>query len=199
MIFKDPFHLFPSPLFSTVLFYLILGAGVIDWILPKLVRHDRSSAPTLVRDRWSYWLIQLTFALAVILSVALRLLHWGLTLPAVQYVGLVLIPLGLGLREWAIFKLGRFFSRVVEIEASHRLVTDGPYRWFRHPAYTGMVLIYLGIVLAFGTWLGTLVALILMLSATLYRIRIEEQVLVEAFGKEYREYMHRTWKLFPGW
>lgn len=38
-----------------------------------------------------------------------------------------------------------------------------------------------------------------MQSATLYRIRIEEQVLVEAFGKEYREYMHRTWKLFPGW
>jgi protein-S-isoprenylcysteine O-methyltransferase Ste14 len=198
-MFNDPLHLFPSPFFSTAFAYLVLGAGAIDYILPWLVRPARSTAPSLVHDRWSFWLIQLTFALAVILGLALRLLNWGLAPPAAQYVGLTLVLIGLILRAWAIWKLGRFFSRVVEIEAGHRLVADGPYRWFRHPAYTGMVLIYAGIVLALGSWLSTLVALTLMLSATLYRISVEEKVLIGTFGDEYRGYMRRTWKLFPGW
>jgi protein-S-isoprenylcysteine O-methyltransferase Ste14 len=62
-----------------------------------------------------------------------------------------------------------------------------------------MVIIYFGIALSLGSWLGAIAALLMMLSATLYRISVEEKVLIEAFGDEYRGYMKRTWKLFPGW
>ena len=126
-------------------------------------------------------------------------MNWTITPGAIQYFGLVLIPIALALREWAIIKLGRFFSRTVQLEPGHRLITDGPYRWFRHPAYTGMVLIDLGVALALGTWLGAAITLILILSATMYRITVEEKVLIAAFDNEYREYMKRTWRLFPGW
>jgi protein-S-isoprenylcysteine O-methyltransferase Ste14 len=78
-------------------------------------------------------------------------------------------------------------------------VTGGPYRWFGHPVYTGMVLNYVGIALALGTWLGGIVALGTLLAAAVYRIREEEHLLIEASGNEYRDYMRRTWKLFPGW
>ena len=62
-----------------------------------------------------------------------------------------------------------------------------------------MVLIYVGLALALGSWLGGILAAVLILSATLYRIRVEEPVLVEAFGEDYKAYMQRTWMLFPGW
>jgi protein-S-isoprenylcysteine O-methyltransferase Ste14 len=103
------------------------------------------------------------------------------------------------LRNWALLSLGKFFSRVVEIESEHRIITSGPYRWLRHPAYTGMLLINVGVLMAIGTWLGSLIALILILAATLYRIRVEENLLIETFKDEYRRYMAHTWLLFPGW
>lgn len=103
------------------------------------------------------------------------------------------------LREWAVIKVGRFFSRTVQIEAEHRLIRDGPYQWIRHPAYTGMVFIYVGIALALGTWVGAALSLALMLAATTYRIIVEERQLTTVLGDEYRDYMARTWRLFPGW
>jgi len=106
-MFNNPFHLFPSPLFSTAFAYLVLGAGAIDYILPRLVRRTCSTEPSLVRDRWSFWLIQVMTALAIIVGVVLRLLNWGLVSPGIQYVGLILVLVGLILREWAIWKDGK--------------------------------------------------------------------------------------------
>jgi protein-S-isoprenylcysteine O-methyltransferase Ste14 len=127
--------------------------------------------------------------------------YWKLliTPDLIQYLGLLLIFAGSVLREWAILRLGRFFSRTVQIEANHKIITDGPYHWIRHPAYTGMFLIYLGIAFAIGTWLGILITAGLMLGATMYRISIEEKVLIEAIGDPYEDYIKHTWRLFPGW
>jgi protein-S-isoprenylcysteine O-methyltransferase Ste14 len=55
------------------------------------------------------------------------------------------------------------------------------------------------IVLGLGTWAGALVMFILMLLAALYRMRVEEKALLEAFGDEYRAYMQRTGRLLPLW
>ena len=95
--------------------------------------------------------------------------------------------------------MGNYQIRTVQLEAGHKIITDGPYRWIRHPSYTGMILIYLGIALAIGTWLGVFITLGLMLGASMYRISIEEKVLIEAFGTAYQDYMKSTWRLFPGW
>jgi protein-S-isoprenylcysteine O-methyltransferase Ste14 len=62
-----------------------------------------------------------------------------------------------------------------------------------------MILVNVGVLMAIGTWLGALIVLILILAATLYRIRIEENLLIETFKDEYRRYMAHTWLLFPGW
>ena len=117
----------------------------------------------------------------------------------VQYMKLLLILAGLALREWAIIKPGRFFSRTVQLEAEHEVITNGPYRWIRHPSYTGMLLLYLGIALVIGTWLGVFGTLVMMLGAVMYRISIEETMLFKASGSTIQEYSKRTWRLFPGW
>jgi len=106
---------------------------------------------------------------------------------------------GLAFREWAVMRLGRFFARTVQVEQGHRLIKDGPYRRLRHPSYTGMLAIYIGLVLALGTWVGALLALVVMFAAVYRRIQIEEEVLLEAFGDEYRAYMRQTWRIIPGW
>jgi protein-S-isoprenylcysteine O-methyltransferase Ste14 len=198
-MFHDPFHWFPDPYFSTVLFIFILGVYVIDYYIPKMFVPHQTGKPIVVQDRSSFYVIQAVGIVSIVVAMACRYMDWTITPVAVQYFGLLLIPAGLALREWAIIKLGRFFSRTVQIEPGHQLITDGPYRWIRHPAYTGMVIIYFGIALSLGSWLGAIAALLMMLSATLYRISVEEKVLIEAFGDEYRGYMKRTWKLFPGW
>jgi len=112
---------------------------------------------------------------------------------------LLIIIAGLAIREWALIKLGRFFSRTVQIQTEHKVITEGPYRWIRHPAYTGMILIYAGIIMSIGTWLGALLTFSIVTISLLYRIRVEDRTLLDAFGDEYRDYMKQTWLLFPGW
>ncbi len=198
-MFKDPFHWFPDPYFSTIFAILVLGAFFIDYAIPKKLNPHQSNKNDTALDRTSFLVIRILGFLAVTITLVCRYLKLWITPVPIQYLGLLLIPVGLALREWAIIKLGRFFSRTVQVETGHKIITDGPYRWIRHPSYTGMILIYLGIAFAIGTWLGALATLGLMLGATIYRISIEEKVLMEAFGTTYRDYMKHTWKLFPGW
>jgi len=113
-------------------------------------------------------------------------------------VGLVVLVAGLAVRWTAIITLGRLFSAEVAIQPGHRIVTTGPYRRIRHPAYTGLLMAFLGLALAHGTWLGRLVVLAPITCAILYRIRVEEAWLVKTFGQEYVEYRAATRRLIPG-
>lgn len=62
-----------------------------------------------------------------------------------------------------------------------------------------MLIMDASIVLGLGTSAGALFMLCITLAASLYRIRVEEKVLIEAFDDAYRAYVNRTWRLFPGW
>ena len=113
------------------------------------------------------------------------------------YVGLSLMAIGILFRQWAIWVLGRFFSTKVRIVSDHRIVMEGPYRYLRHPSYTGTLMILLGLGLASRTWLGTLIILALFSLVIGYRINVEENALEAEFGKEYIEYAKKTKRLFP--
>ncbi len=194
---KDPFHWFPSLLFGTILGYSFLLVSTVDSLLPRFFDRERKARPLVVQDRWSFLLIQLAEIAALVMGLACRYFNLGVTGAVVQYAGLVIMVGGFLFRSWAMWKLGRFFSRVVEIESGHQLITDGPYRYLRHPAYTGMILIFLGALLGLGTWVGALIGSALIGAATLYRINVEEKFLTQNFGNEYRDYMKRTWRIFP--
>jgi protein-S-isoprenylcysteine O-methyltransferase Ste14 len=87
--------------------------------------------------------------------------------------------------------LGRFFTRDVATQTGQTVVQDGPYRFIRHPAYSGTLLTLLGIGLTLGNWLALLVVLIS------YRVRVEEQALVDALGEPYRVYMRGARRFIP--
>jgi protein-S-isoprenylcysteine O-methyltransferase Ste14 len=113
------------------------------------------------------------------------------------YIGIVLMATGIAFRQWAIWVLGGFFSTRVRIVSGQRIVMEGPYRFLRHPSYTGMLMILLGLGLASRTWLGTIVILALFSLVIGYRINVEENALKTEFGIEYLEYAKKTKRLFP--
>lgn len=126
--------------------------------------------------------------------------HSPLRLPGAweAVAGLVVAWLGLALRIWAIVVLGRSFRMTVEVDAGQAVVARGPYRWVRHPSYTGLLLIAAGLGLAGGTWPGLVLCLVLPAVALLLRIRVEEAALTRVLGDPYRAYQARTKRLLPG-
>jgi protein-S-isoprenylcysteine O-methyltransferase len=120
--------------------------------------------------------------------------------PALQVVrvcGFCLYVLGFILRFYSIFYLGRFFTTNVTIAADHRVIDSGPYRFIRHPSYTGMFMLYLGICLCIGNWATTLIMIVPIFCAFLFRMKVEEAALREALGEPYADYMKRTKRLIP--
>lgn len=111
--------------------------------------------------------------------------------------GLVLLAAGVFLRLWAVVALGRLFTFRVAIQAQHHLVRTGPYRFVRHPSYSGVLLACAGIGVADANLLSLAVLLLLPLAGILVRIRLEERTLTAALGDEYRRYSATTARLLP--
>lgn len=112
--------------------------------------------------------------------------------------GFSLMVAGISVRLLAIRTLGRYFTGKVTIFEDHQLVRTGLYRHVRHPAYAGDLIAYLGFGLLFSNWISLVLIFCSILLVALYRMRIEERALREAFGQEYLEYMEKTKRLFPG-
>ena len=98
-------------------------------------------------------------------------------------VGLLMMWLGITLREWAVWTLGSFFTIVVRITQAQSVVDRGPYRWVRHPSYTGLLLTLVGLGFALGNWLSVLALAVLPTIGLVIRIRVEEQALLAALGE----------------
>ncbi len=147
----------------------------------------------------SLWLIAPGF-MVVFAAPPLEYLYLPPLLPragTMQLAGLGLMGLGLGLRFWTRWSLGRMYTGHLQVQAGHRLVQAGPYRLIRHPGYTGLGLVALGLCVGYSSLIG-LAALLLMLPGVAYRMQAEEQLLTGQFGEEYRLYQQRTKRLIPG-
>jgi protein-S-isoprenylcysteine O-methyltransferase len=105
---------------------------------------------------------------------------------------------GLLLRWWSVIHLGRFFTVDVAVAADHRIVDSGPYKWIRHPSYTGALTVIAGMALCFGNLVSALVLLVPFGTLMLRRMRIEEAALSGGLGDAYPAYMKRTKRLIPG-
>ena len=115
----------------------------------------------------------------------------------IALAGLALLILGIIIRWTAIRDLGRYFTSTVRIKDNHRLIRTGMYEHLRHPAYTGALVAHLGLGLAFANWYSLALSSIPFFVAAMYRMHVEEQVLVAEFGQEYLDYARSTKRLIP--
>lgn len=140
------------------------------------------------------------YMLAVVVLYALNpswLSLFAVSLPLwSRWLGAGVAVVSIPLLVWVHHALGKQWSANLELRKEHTLITNGPYCSVRHPMYTALLGLSLGITLASASWpiilLG--VATILLLYA---RIGKEEALMLERFGDEYRVYMRRTGRLLP--
>jgi protein-S-isoprenylcysteine O-methyltransferase Ste14 len=152
--------------------------------------------------RLNFALIIAAIVIADVLGAALSK-HSPLWLPGAGpngwpiVTGLVVIWVGLAIRVWAIMTLGRSFRTTVEVDATQPVVWRGPYRWVRHPSYTGLLFVAAGFGLAFSNWPGLVLCVAAPALAMLRRIRVEEAELTRVLGDAYRTYQGSTKRLVP--
>jgi len=152
---------------------------------------DHASLSILVGLQWIG--LALNFLLAWLFPLAA--ISWHRTI--LFAIGILLILLGVTLRWYAIWTLGRYFTRDVAVSKDQQIVQTGPYRTIRHPAYSGTFLTMLGVGLAVTNWVSLLALLTCVLLGHLYRVRVEEKALILAIGQPYVAYMHRTRRFIP--
>jgi protein-S-isoprenylcysteine O-methyltransferase len=181
----------PAAIFAGATYFLSEAAISLRRRAAKhLAGGDRGSLPVI----WAAGFVSIFLAFAAAGSFGLADLPILREAPA---IGLTVFGLGLALRGYAIGHLGRFFTVNVAIVDDHRLVDTGPYRWIRHPSYTGWLLAITGLGLCLGNGLSLAILLAPTLSVILWRIGIEEAVLRAAFGETYAAYARKTSRLFP--
>jgi protein-S-isoprenylcysteine O-methyltransferase Ste14 len=112
------------------------------------------------------------------------------------WAGFCLVALGLAFSVVARLWLGGNWSGTVTLKQDHELIRSGPYRWVRHPIYTGLLLAVLGSAVTQGEWRG-LIALALIAAAFLRKIPIEERFLTQQFGTAYARYRTEVPALVP--
>lgn len=116
--------------------------------------------------------------------------------PVLFTLGILMFIAGLLIRFVAIMALRRNFSGALRISEGHTLTTHGIFRYVRHPAYFGAMIMFIAVPIIVSSILGFLVML-LLIPYLLQRIKYEEKMLIEHFGDQYVEYQKRTRKLIP--
>jgi protein-S-isoprenylcysteine O-methyltransferase Ste14 len=171
------------------------------WALLELtvrVREGVQGKGSRTRDRGTRVLIAITLGAAIGIAAAAASLAPSLRTPAaLRVLGVILMWLGLATRVWAIAALRGAFRTTVEVDPDQAVVSTGPYRRIRHPAYAGLLLVLAGFGLAIGNWLSLAVCLALPLPALVRRIHVEEAELERVLGDAYRSYEADTTRLIP--
>lgn len=192
------FNFLPTLVFVVVMLCWFTFAGIL------LFRKQPPSPPDQKRDRGSiigFALQGLSYAIVwgvhreaftpilpgnELLTVATSILAIAAAVGSVWLILAAMKTLG---KEWSLT------ARLVE---GHKLATSGPYAYVRHPIYSGMLGMLLATGLAISRWGAVLAALIIFFIGTMVRVRSEERLLREAFGKEFDDYEHRVRTIIPG-
>jgi protein-S-isoprenylcysteine O-methyltransferase Ste14 len=184
---------------------LFLVACLI-WIIPEMLgafkqtakasrkeasEQDHGSMGILIGLQWLG--LSLNFALGALFPAAA--IRWPRI--ALFLLGVIVLLLGVTLRWYAIWTLGRYFTRDVAVSPDQQIVQTGPYRSIRHPAYSGTFLTMLGVGLAMTNWASLVALLVCVFLGHMYRVRVEEKALIQTIGKPYVEYMHHTKRFIP--
>ena len=173
------------------------------WAVSEIWLGLRKRSADASRSRDHGTLRLLLFTIYACIFIAIWLSHaGGWRFPAsiarpLLWLGLAMMAFGLVFRWWSIRVLAQYFTVDVNVRDDHELIRRGPYRWLRHPSYTGALMTFYGFALALGNVASLLAILLPVTLAFLWRMRIEERVLAEAFPTAYPQYIRETKRLIP--
>ena len=184
-----PQEIFPNEIFATIFSLLFIFIILIE--IRILARNKEKSS-----DKNSLFFVLIGIFLPLFAMIILSFLGIGNINPLYSYIGLVILIIGFSLRQYSINVLGRFFIPVVKKLENHLIIQKGPYKYLRHPSYTGLFLELIGVALSLANLISIIIVLIFFIPAILYRINIEEEFLSRNL-EGYIKYKEGTWKLIP--
>jgi protein-S-isoprenylcysteine O-methyltransferase Ste14 len=187
----------------TLVFILVMCSW-FAFVAVFLFRKKPEKAPERKRDRDSIIGVAIQgVAYALVWSI-----HRAFFSPIVAVGGtgefvLAVITVGIAfLSVWIIMSavraLGKEWSVTARLVEGHELATRGPYRFVRHPIYSGMLGMLLATGLAISHWFSLLAAVVIFFIGTIIRVRSEERLLREQFGAQFDDYARRVAAMLPG-
>ncbi len=178
--------------------WILVAFGVVLSVFQPVYKPVDGAAPP--RDRGTaaqiVWSVYLTQFLGAIEAVNFRYpdsLRWD----AITSAALAAMLAGLGLRVWAVFTLGRYFTWFITVYEDHRVIRNGPFRFIRHPAYCGALILFVATLVFVHAWISVVLSAVFQLFAYIRRIRYEEQEMVERLGESYVRYRREVKALVP--
>jgi protein-S-isoprenylcysteine O-methyltransferase len=180
---------------------LLLGLFFASELTLAIVKRSRRADGATKADRGSIHALWILITLAITSAVAASGISAGRmrgSPASIRAVALAFLIGGISVRWWAVITLGKFFTVDVATHRDHTLVDTGPFRFVRHPSYTGLLSAFFGFGLALGSWISLAVMMTPILLAFAYRMRVEEAALRRALGAAYDAYCARTKRLIPG-
>jgi protein-S-isoprenylcysteine O-methyltransferase Ste14 len=167
---------------------------------------NRSSVSSTGSDKFSFLIVWLSTIPPILFAYLIQkhsifsngFGNFSTQIPFLGYLGCLFIAFGVTIRLMAVAALKKQFTTKVSIIERHKIVDTGIYRIIMHPAYLGYLASLLGMGLVLGNWVGLTALVVLPLLGILYRIHVEESVLLSYFGSAYQEYANRTKRLLPG-
>lgn len=192
---------------ASAVFLLLLGAARCGYMVSASAQPaDRATPPGKWARHIPAYLVSTMWAIYVawLVVAPVSVVEWDRwsTSPRVSdllgWIAVAVLSTALWLFCYSHHTIGRYWSIRVELKEAHRLVTDGPYRYVRHPLYTALFLGYLGTLLALQSW--TLVAwLPAFVASYVLFAREEEQIMERGFGEAYRAYRRQAGMFLPKW
>ncbi|XOV93181.1 MAG: methyltransferase family protein [Bacteroidota bacterium] len=180
-----------------ILFYAVY----LFWLGSEIyiARRRAKSTDKQNADRGSLYLLWIVLIIGNIVSLKIsnQTEYYISQSVVIQYLGLGIILLGVLLRLIIVRSLGQYFTVNVTIRESHQLKTDGFYTHVRHPSYSALILSFMGFGVSLNNWMSLAVVTICAFGSFLYRINLEEKVLIDHFGQEYLDYRKKTRRLIP--
>ena len=171
--------------------------------LEERVKSNILELTKTIKEDWTALLFLATVITGFIVAILDFIFLQNLKFQVFALAGLFVLLIGGYFRTKARFELKKkagFGSLVstgrLQIVENHQLVKDGLYKHIRHPVYLGETLRTFGLVIIFSSIYGILLIAVATIFL-LFRMRIEEKMLIEAFGEEYKEYQRNTKRIIP--
>ncbi len=179
----------------SVVVYACWAVFVVTWAIAALF------VKRTVERRRGWWRLPMIAMGALIYGAARSPLLlgtrrlWTPTLPR-EWLAAAVVLLGLWVTLWARLALGRNWSGSVTFKQDHELIERGPYRYVRHPIYTGILSMALGTAMLNARASAFVMCAILLVGLWL-KLRAEEQLLTSHFPDAYPQYRQRVRALIP--
>lgn len=181
-----------------VIFYLSMVAWFLsEFLYKRILKSGEKDQKNKDKSTLNVLWIAIPFSIVASVTVSYRVKFPIAHSVWIFYLGEICILTGIILRFIIIRSLGKYFTVDVTIREDHKIKKEGFYKYLRHPSYAFSLLTSFGLGLYLNNWFSLILAFVPPLLAFSYRIKIEEQALVEQFGEEYIEYRKSTKKLIP--